>query len=101
MHELAGLAEIWMGMRRGGASVRGEPLAGRPFGLRLRIRRGRDPESAVLGRQRLLWRWRNGVQWNPADDLCVAAEVVIDPGIESEAWSHSGEIFEALARART
>ena len=34
-------------------------------------------EGAPLGRRRLLWPYRQGLQWNPADDRCVAARVVL------------------------
>lgn len=36
-----------------------------------------DEEGAVLGRRRLVWPFRDGVQWNPADDRCVAARVAV------------------------
>ena len=32
-------------------------------------------ESAILGSRRLLWPWREGVQWNPADDRCAAFRI--------------------------
>lgn len=35
---------------------------------------------AVLGRRRLLWPRAQGVQWNPADDLCVVGELLFEPG---------------------
>lgn len=31
--------------------------------------------KAALGRRRLVWPWRDGVQWNPADDRCVACRI--------------------------
>jgi hypothetical protein len=31
--------------------------------------------TAILGARRLLWPWRTGVQWNPADDLCAAIRI--------------------------
>lgn len=34
-----------------------------------------NPERAVLGRRRLLWRRAAGVQWNPEDDLLQAAHL--------------------------
>lgn len=37
-----------------------------------------DTSDAALGVRRLLWPWREGVQWNPADDRCVACELVIE-----------------------
>lgn len=36
-----------------------------------------DGTNAVLGKRRLLWPWGNCVQWNPADDCCVMAELVL------------------------
>ena len=73
------------------------------LGLQLRIpaheaaRLLRDESGAVLGRRRLLWSWGDSVQWNPADDACAAAEVVLadagDPRIE---WSHSGELLRVV-----
>jgi hypothetical protein len=32
-------------------------------------------EAAILGSRRLLWPWRDGVQWNPADDRCAAFRI--------------------------
>jgi hypothetical protein len=56
-----------------------------------------DPGLAVLGGRRLLWPWREGVQWNPADDRCVAATVqaVRSNGSRSagSSWIVSGEIY--------
>ncbi|HNO77966.1 MAG TPA: hypothetical protein PKN33_07880 [Phycisphaerae bacterium] len=34
-------------------------------------------ERAALGVRRLLWMWGESVQWNPADDLCVAGTLRI------------------------
>ena len=31
--------------------------------------------AAILGSRRLLWPWRDGVQWNPADDRCSAVRI--------------------------
>jgi hypothetical protein len=53
------------------------------------------PGRSPLGRTRLLWRWGKPVQWNPADDRCVAARVEIETGGGPGArWSLDGEIFE-------
>lgn len=52
---------------------------------------------AVLGVDRLIQIWRSGVQWNPADHLLVAAQVVCRPAPEA-AWTLSGEIH-AVERA--
>lgn len=51
------------------------------------------PERAVLGvRPRLAWPWRDGVQWNPGDDFCLAGEVLAAAG--SEQWVLSGRVVE-------
>lgn len=58
-----------------------------------------DPGLAILGRRRLLWPWRTGVQWNPADDRCVAATVRVVPSNDASAgsatpqWVASGELL--------
>jgi hypothetical protein len=39
-----------------------------------------DDRQAVLGVRSLIHLFGAGVQWNPADDLCVACEVVLDRG---------------------
>ena len=31
--------------------------------------------AGILGSRRLLWPWRDGVQWNPADDRCLAVRI--------------------------
>ncbi len=46
---------------------------------------------AVLGRRRLLNPFGKGLQWNPADHMCVAAKVTVQ--IDND-WSISGEIFK-------
>lgn len=39
-----------------------------------------DGRHAVLGSRRLLWPRAQGVQWNPADDQCVALDLRIEHG---------------------
>jgi hypothetical protein len=34
-----------------------------------------EDQMAILGTRRLVWPWRDGVQWNPADHLCVAFRI--------------------------
>ena len=31
--------------------------------------------AGILGPRRLLWPWRDGIQWNPADDRCSAVRI--------------------------
>jgi hypothetical protein len=52
-------------------------------------------ERAVLGRRRLLWPWREGLQWAPADDRCLAAEVLLRTHADPR-WLCSGVLFEIL-----
>jgi hypothetical protein len=54
-----------------------------------------DEATAVLGTRRLLWPYRNGVQWNPADDLCVAAELRVRPAAGHKAYLVQGELLAA------
>jgi hypothetical protein len=55
-----------------------------------------DDSNAVLGRRRLLWPRGAGIQWNPADDACVAASIDIVPVRAGENhWSVSGVLFDA------
>ncbi|MBI3747612.1 MAG: hypothetical protein HY262_01995 [Chloroflexi bacterium] len=35
--------------------------------------------AGVLGSRRLLWPWRDGVQWNPADDRLSAVRIGLEP----------------------
>ncbi len=53
-------------------------------------------QGAALGERRLLHAWRHGVQWNPADDRCVAAAILVT-GVTT-GWQISGEIFEVEER---
>lgn len=56
-----------------------------------------DPRWAALGPRRL-W-WPNGgarIQWNPADDYCVAAEVILDPSLTTSGWNISGSLHDAM-----
>lgn len=49
-----------------------------------------DDRYAVLGPRRLLWPRAQGVQWNPADDRCLALELRIDHG---DRLALSGRLF--------
>ncbi len=50
-------------------------------------------ERAILGRRQLVWLRSSGVQWNPADHYCLAAEVLADSHRSSQ-WLISGTLFE-------
>jgi hypothetical protein len=50
-----------------------------------------DAMRAVLGPDRLVYLRGAGVQWNPADHLCVAGQVLCRP-VAGTAWTLSGEI---------
>ena len=55
---------------------------------------------AVLGSRRLVWPWGKSVQWNPADDRCVAAELVVYTDKNRNGlWRLSGELFEVDEKA--
>ena len=51
-------------------------------------------EMAVLGTRKLIWPWRNGVQWNLSDDLLVAGELLVADDSPTGQWKLSGELFE-------
>jgi len=53
-----------------------------------------DRRKAILGETRLLKKFRNGVQWNPADDRLVYCRISVNRNEEVERVSCSGEIFE-------
>ena len=50
-------------------------------------------DRAILGRRRLVWLRSSGVQWNPADNYCLATEVLVDSHSGSQ-WLISGTLFE-------
>lgn len=63
-----------------------------------------DRRWAALGARRLLWPFgKTGVQWNPADDFCVAAHITLTT-MKSVAdrrparWRLSAELMEATPR---
>ena len=51
-----------------------------------------DARWAALGARTLVRPFRSGVIWNPADDLCVAAKVLIRPGTSPQVRL-SGQMF--------
>lgn len=56
-----------------------------------------EDRVAVLGRRRLLWPWRQGVQWNPADDLCAAFRIRVRRLVETggpHTLQLAGSLFE-------
>ena len=56
-----------------------------------------NPVWAALGPVRLVKPFGvSGVQWNPADDYCVAAEVVLDPTPSAGGWRISGRLNAAV-----
>lgn len=57
-----------------------------------------DPRLAILGRRKLLHRWGDSIQWNPADDLCLAVKVLVNDYLERDKWQFSGELFTILPR---
>jgi len=55
-------------------------------------------DMAALGVRHLLWPWRDSVQWNPADDRCIAGELLLRPQ-EDPSIALVGELFEVAGRA--
>jgi hypothetical protein len=53
-----------------------------------------DQRRAVLGVvQRLVYPYRKGVKWDPADHLCVAGELLAADPV-NERWAIKGEVVE-------
>ena len=55
-----------------------------------------EQAPSPLGQRRLLWPYRDGVQWNPADELCVACHVDIDHRLPPD--SYEGELLHVSER---
>jgi hypothetical protein len=55
-----------------------------------------DQRWQALGRRCLVRRFRESVQWNPADDLCVAADIRFRQDAPTERWRLSGEVLHVL-----
>jgi hypothetical protein len=59
-----------------------------------------DDTYAVLGQRRLLWSWGQSVQWNPADDCCVAGEIMWDTSPD-KTIEYSGTMFKTKTTSNT
>ncbi len=55
--------------------------------------------KAVLGTRRLLWAFRGGFQFNPADEYCVACELLYGGDSEDDSYQLSGELFAVVENA--
>ena len=53
-----------------------------------------EEKMAFLGNRKLVWLRQRGVQWGPADDHCVAGELIFEPQSGRHPWTLSGEIYE-------
>jgi hypothetical protein len=51
-----------------------------------------DDNFNVLGKRNLIWKRGDGIQWSPADDLCVAIKLMLDVN-PSNGWGIDGKIF--------
>lgn len=52
-----------------------------------------NSQAAVLGKRNLIHPFREGIQWNPADDLCMAVKVTLEDSLAGQEWQMSGELF--------
>jgi len=57
-----------------------------------------DDSCAVLGRRDLLHQFKNNVQWNPADDKCVAIKLTCQKHLENSLPTLSGFLYAATER---
>ena len=48
----------------------------------------------VLGTRRLVWPWRDGVQWNPSDEYCLAGRLLLNKEESIHGYMIEGELFE-------
>jgi hypothetical protein len=53
---------------------------------------------AVLGSRPLVRPRARGVQWNPADHLCIAGQLIRQDAARGPAWRLSGELLSVVAR---
>lgn len=61
-----------------------------------------DESENLLGTRRLVWPRADGVQWNPADDRCVAGELLVGSlSSDQRRYKISGELFKVLKRKKT
>lgn len=58
-----------------------------------------DAQHACLGQRTLVHPFQQFVQWNPADDRLVAADIVVDRNTNERPWSLSGELFLVQSRS--
>ena len=54
-------------------------------------------DRAVLGGRRVMHPFRNSYKWDPADDLCLAAELFLQPHAGKD-WLLSGKLYEIQYR---
>ena len=47
----------------------------------------------ILGARKLVWAFKQTIQWNPADDACVACKVKIERSANNTSWSMDGKLF--------
>lgn len=66
-----------------------------PEGVRAHL----NPSYAPLGQRKLLWPFREGVQWNPGDDFCVACHVEVDDQLPPR--SFDGDLLRVIAQSAT
>lgn len=52
-----------------------------------------ETQHACLGQRTLVRPFQQYVQWNPADDRLVAADIIVDRNTNERPWSLSGELF--------
>lgn len=56
-----------------------------------------QPDRAPLGERQVVRTYRNSVKWDPADELCLAAELFLQPYTGKD-WLLSGKLYEIQYR---
>ena len=59
-----------------------------------------QPDQAILGGRQVVYPFRNSYKWDPADDLCLAAELFLQPHAGKD-WLLSGKLYEIQYRDPT
>lgn len=53
-----------------------------------------ESETALFGGRRLAWPWRDGIQWNPADDRCMVGRLFLSSLPALRPWAFEADIYE-------
>lgn len=55
-----------------------------------------DSRLAILGKRKLVHPFQKGIQWNPADDLCMGVKVTQEDSLIGSDWLVDGELYSLV-----